>query len=306
MVRLLRLCVSDSAQSITGRKMSRRTHKSEVQLILVIFAVILESFCSFTLSLAIPTDSSAPQPHLSLASEPLDEYRAPPGSVDAVDKERPAERSDLNDDHNRISHDENSLSADIAIIAIAGVELVDAQERRPGAQDTHLYSVVASEPQSENGDKEIDGAHTVTPERAPPPQSTQPVRWSLRPSSSSTTSSDNAIIELPSGVLVGRTDNNNGQTNSLDDASSGEGLSAEVTTILPEEEDNAAGEEVEELVGQERKAGGECILGSSDVYLAWWINNDGSLRKVQPDNPYQAGEEEITGTNGIHCLDISI
>lgn len=292
--------------------MSRSTHKSELQLILVIFAVILESFCSFTLSLAIPADSSGPQPHLSVASEPLDEFRAPTGSVDAaVDKKRPAERSDLNDDHNRISYDENSLSADIAIKAIAGVDVVDAQERRPNGHETHFYNVVASEPQSEDGDKEIDGAHTVTPERATPPQSTEPVRWSLRPSrNSSTMSPDNAIIELPNGVLVGRTDNNNGQTNGsvLDDnVSSSEGLSAEVVTILPEEEEgNAAGEEVEELADQEMKAGGECILGSSDVYLAWWINNDGSLRKVQPDNPYQAVGEDITGTKCSHRHNLTL
>lgn len=260
--------------------MSTRTSKCDVNwLIILLLTVILETFFSFTLSLAIPQPHAPPLQLISLISDPqVDGYRS--GSVDG-DKKSPAVRSDLNDDHNRISYDENSPSSDTEVIIFDGVEVGEGSEEGVDGgvggqpisvgQDTNGYNELSTE-----SDKEIDQINTETP---------PPARFSWRPPLRTEATADNGVL-VPPQIGLGRNKNND-QTNS---SISGDIPEVPLSAKAKKEE---VGRNNEDIIEELNSSGGECILGSSDVYLAWWINNDGSLRKTEPEPKYES--DHVTG-----------
>lgn len=256
--------------------------KCDACLLTLLLALLLDSFHLISAAaLAIPEPrpiSLINDPPLSLVAESVD--------VIANDKGRPAVRSDLllNGDHNRIGYEEPPLSGDSGISAISA-KVADGN----GGQDTvvddggNVLSQTGSEERqsvsSSEDDKKADQVNASTP----------PVRWARR----TTSSTDNDVTGTEPLKEAARNNNGSGNSssNNEDDDASGntdssiDELSTEAATEATSSSSTTKDAQslVEEVEEEIVAAGGECILGSSDVYLAWWINNDGSLRKNKPE-----------------------
>lgn len=272
--------------------MTKRSTKQD--LILLILTVLVE-FCYLTASLTIP--EHAPQ-RITLISD-SSVYQQQYGDYSGLengdwgDKGGQVVRdSDLNDDHNLIVNDEKSLSSDSGIIINSGGDhkvSVAVASNSVGGQDIQPAT---------GDDKQID---QVDSSSATESTSSKPIRWQWLTANRTTNSYKDSVDteEVTSGT--GR-NANNPQTNS---GSAEEGVNAEElattedVTVTDAPEPGDLEEEVSEELKEDEEdenRGWECILGSSDVYLAWWINNDGSLRK-DPLPKNETGSDS-TGASG--------
>lgn len=284
--------------------MTRRSTKQD--LILLILTVLIE-FCYLTASLTL-REHAPPRITLISASsidqqqqflEPHVDYQQGLENAELLDNGSPAAS---NEDHDHIVNGENPTSGDTGITGThanihddSNIVAVDASGVS-GGQDTRPHDTLPATGgphSSSDDDTKIDQNH---PSTGPPPllSSAWTFRW---PWSHRSTISyeDTADTGVTNGT--GRNDNN-GQTNSGisghdDDNRRAEEVSTEAPDSGITEPPNSL--EEEEQVEEEDRDRWECILGASDVYLAWWINNDGSLRKsptpeYENDNGATSGE----------------
>lgn len=178
--------------------------------------------------------------------------------------------------------DQNSIESDgtqgINIVTTDYVEqqvVVVPQGESAGQGGGLLYSSNPSASvQDPVTDKQIDQVHTseVHEEEdgatAVPPQTTTRPRF--RPTTTATTTIVINSNEDSDSEASGSGRKNNHDDDDQTNSSRGDKIAEETTTPWTWSPD--AGE-------TEGRPENECILGTSDVYLAWWINNDGSLRK---------------------------
>lgn len=253
---------------------------------------------------------------------PLD-YRTP-GSVDLYDKQQgPAVRSDLSDDRNQIPFGGQSPSGDSGIIISSGrvepvatedVVVVESDNGQGGSgseagasgqDNTQQADPVKSK--TDNNTVNVDASKQTTTPRTI--NSTNPVRWWTTRATTNTPATTVNFYETPDKEGVARSDNN-GQINS---SGSNEDDNTAITEelLLPTEANSGGrgedgdGEdqqpttaEMDETTNNDGGGGGsaaaagnsDCILGSSDVYLAWWINIDGSLKKIEQDDTESSGK----------------
>lgn len=230
---------------------------------------VLVEFCYLTASLTIP--EHAPQ-RITLISD-SSVYQQQYGDYWGDKGGQAVRDGDLNDDRNLIVNDEKSVSSD------SGISIINSGSDHKVSVAVASNSVGGQDILPATGDdKQIDqvdsSSATESTEVPPLSSSSQPIRWqwltSYRTTNSYRDSGD-------TGEGTGR-NANNAQTNS---GSAEEGVTAEELATSEEVTVSGVTEpgELEELEEEEESHGWECILGSSDVYLAWWINNDGSLRK---------------------------
>ena len=275
MVRLVSLCQCKMVWRSRTRVVASR---KMLCLLVLILTVLPDLVCSLTL----PRDSATERLLLFVPDDSQQLVLGSSESVDLRDKEPLAVRSDLN------RHGVGSESADLGITVIGAVINSDT-----GGQDTNTVNGVEEEelpPKSAPHDKEIDQNFPST--NSPALSANDATRWIPRRSSTTTPAVDEeeAADSSTAGVDA-RSDNNNGQTNGSitdtgqDGTEEGALSGGEADAEVAERPQNPMGDVPEELQGR------ECILGSSDVYLAWWINNDGSLRKMD----HGSGVEGDTG-----------
>lgn len=263
--------------------MTKRSTKQD--LILLILTVLVE-FCYLTASLTIP--EHAPQ-RITLISD-SSVYQQQYGDYWGDKGGQAVRDGDLNDDRNLIVNDEKSVSSD------SGISIINSGSDHKVSVAVASNSVGGQDILPATGDdKQIDqvdsSSATESTEVPPLSSSSQPIRWqwltSYRTTNSYRDSGD-------TGEGTGR-NANNAQTNS---GSAEEGVTAEELATSEEVTVSGVTEPGELVVEEEEEEshGWECILGSSDVYLAWWINNDGSLRKDSV--PKNETGSDSTGASG--------
>lgn len=300
----------------------KRPRVSDVLIVLLTLLVTFKSMLVFTESLAIQPQrlslidqQQQLSKHQQLKEPGADKSQSQVAVVnDVVDEDKKSSpvRLDLTDidgqEQQQIRYVE-SLSPDdgITIDSISNnnnqnssTEVESGEVVQPGEprslsplQLDSSSSDKVEEEEVVEADEESVSSHTTTP------LSKQPYRWTWRPTPTpaprSATISDQATetdIGEPS-IGMGRNHSHNVPPTSS------------TTIVSPsDDDDSATAEPTPEVSTQESTTddgantlgSNECILGSSDVYLAWWINNDGSLRKTDPEYEFDGvGGKEAGG-----------
>lgn len=261
-------CVRSLSVCLCLKMKSRSTHKYYCVHFVLFFLVVLIELCYLTAALTIPDRA---QQGISLIAIPQRKVDFETDkSVDQADKPKTFEAASevldvkLTNDLNLIGIDDDDDDDDgvTRIISLNGVEVDSSQDRL-------LYALLPPV-----GDKLIDQPTPPQPQTEPTRSTTNRPRWR------STTVN---VQDNESGAS-GRTVNNPNRTNSSTT------INYDDYTVDKSETETALVGEVEE---EDKKSEGHlrnCILGTSDVYLAWWINNDGSLRK-SVSSEYENGRE---------------
>lgn len=266
-----------SAVCLCLKMKSSSSHKYYCAYFVLFYLVVLIELCHLTAALTIPDRTPQRIPLITIPQrQAVVDFETRDKSVDQGDKPKTLGREvvgvKLTNDRNLIedhgnSHEINDDDDDATrIISLDGAE-VDSV-----GQDRLLYALLppVSSSSSDN-DKLID---QPPPPPSPQETTTERPRWRTTPIITLDNDSDEAIG-------AGRTVNNTTQTNSST-TSNYDGYTVDNSALVDEEEEKGISDE-----GHSRN----CILGSSDVYLAWWINNDGSLRKDVASDYDESGSE---------------